>query len=181
MLVSCIETWNNESMLKGQDVVVLLKLLGSAEPVPVRDLAGELGFDVAGTHRAMRRLDEAGLYSADRRRIFQAQAEEFLIHSVKFNFPARWGSEARGIPTSWAAEPLKGELAEPAGLPPVWPYSRGKVRGLGLEPLHSIAPKAALADPELRQRLALVDALRSNDSARITQLAAKLLRKGIAS
>jgi len=168
-------------MLKGQDAVVLLKLLGSDEPLPVRDLAGPLGFDVAGTHRAMRRLDEAGLYSVGRRRLYRAAAEEFLVHAAKFSFPARWGSEVRGIPTSWAAEPLKGELAESGGLPPVWPYSKGTVRGLGLEPLHAMVPKAALADRELWQRLALVDAIRSNDSARVTQLAAKLLRERIGS
>src|SRR5918995_168362 len=117
-------------MVKGQDVVVLLKLLDSAEPPPVRELANHLGFDVAGTHRAMRRLDEAGLYSAGRRRAPRAGGEEFLIHAAKFSFPPRWGSEARGVPTSWAAEPLRRELAESAGLPPVWPYSKGKVRGL---------------------------------------------------
>jgi hypothetical protein len=166
-------------MLKGQDVVVLLKLLGSAEPLPVRDLAGPLGFDVAGTHRAMRRLDEAGLYSVARRRVYRAAAEEFLVHAAKFSFPARWGSEVRGIPTSWAAEPLRAELAESDGLPPVWPYAKGTVRGLALEPLHSMVPKAALADPELWQLLALVDALRSNNSARINQLAEKLLRERI--
>jgi hypothetical protein len=44
-----------------------------------------------------------------------------------------------------------------------------------------MVPKAALEDPELWERLALVDALRSNDSARITQLAEKLLRKRIES
>lgn len=168
-------------MLKGQDVVVLLKLLGSAETVPVRELADQLGFDVAGTHRAMRRLDEAGLYSAARRRIYPAAAEEFLIHAAKFSFPPRWGSEVRGVPTSWAAKPLRDELAEPGGLPPVWPYSKGKIRGLELEPLHAMAPKAAQSDLELWQRLALVDALRSNDSARITQLAAKLLKERIGS
>lgn len=166
-------------MLKGQDVVVLLKLLGSAGQRPVRELAGQLGFDVAGTHRAVRRLDEAGLYSSARGRVYPAAAEEFLIHAAKFNFPPQWGSEVRGIPTSWAAEPLKEEFAEPDGLPPVWPYSQGTVRGLGLEPLHAIAPKAALADPELWQRLALVDALRSNDSARVAQLAEKLLKERI--
>jgi len=166
-------------MLKGQDVVVLLKLLGLDEPLPVRDLANQLGFDVAGTHRAMRRLDEAGLYSVKRRRVYRAAAEEFLIHAAKFSFPARWGSEVRGVPTSWAAEPLKAELAEAGGLPPVWPYARGTVRGLGLEPLHAMVPKAALADVELWQRLALIDALRSNDSARITQLAEKLLSEGL--
>lgn len=169
-------------MLKGQDVVVLLKLIGSDEKQPpVRNLASQLGFDLAGTHRAMRRLDEAGLYSAGRRRVIRASAEEFLIHAVKFSFPPRWESEGRGVPTSWGAEPLKAELAEPGGLPPVWPYSKGTVRGLAVEPLHSMAPQAALADPELWQRLALVDALRSNDSARVSQLAAKLLQERIGS
>lgn len=168
-------------MLKGQDVVVLLKLLGSDAQPPVRDLAGQLGFDLAGTHRAIRRLEEAGLYSAGRRRAIQAPAEEFLIHAAKFSFPPRWESEARGVPTSWGAEPLKAKLAESNGLPPVWPFSKGTARGLGLEPLHPMVPKAALGDPELWQRLALVDALRSNESARITQLAAKLLRERIGS
>jgi hypothetical protein len=168
-------------MLKGQDVVVLLKLLGWDEPFPVRDLASQLGFDVAGTHRAMRRLDEAGLYSVERRKVYRAAAEEFLIHAAKFSFPARWGSEVRGVPTSWAAEPLRAELADSGGLPPVWPYAKGTVRGLGLEPLHAMVPEAALADQALWQRLALVDALRSNDSARITQLAEKLLKERVGS
>jgi len=166
-------------VLKGQDVVVVLKLLGLDEPFPVRDLANQLGFDVAGTHRAMRRLDEAGLYSVERRRVYRAAAEEFLIHAAKFSFPARWGSEARGVPTSWAVEPLKAELAGSGGLPPVWPYARGEVRGLGLAPLHAMVPNAALADHELWQQLALVDALRSNDNVRVTRLAEKLLRKRI--
>lgn len=168
-------------MLKGQDVVVLLKLLGLDEQPPVRDLADQLGFDVAGTHRSMRRLGEAGLYSAERRRVYRAAAEEFLIHAAKFSFPAHLGSEVRGIPTSWGAEPLKIELAESGGLPPVWPFARGSVRGLGLEPLHAMVPRAALADRDLWQRLALVDALRSNESVRIVQLAEKLLKERIGS
>jgi hypothetical protein len=166
-------------MLKGQDVVVLLKLLGRVEPAPVRDIASELGFDVAGTHRAMRRLGEAGLYSAERRRTVDPLAEEFLVHAVKFNFPARTGSEVAGIPTSWAAAPLRGRLADSKGLPPVWPYFKGTVRGLGLEPLHPMVPDAVQADPELSQCLALVDALRSNEGPRIAQLAEKLLKEKI--
>src|SRR5689334_17345160 len=147
-------------MLKGQDVVVLLKLLGAAEPVPVRELTNQLGYDIAGTHRAMRRLSEAGLYSSERRRVVSARAEEFLVHAVKFSFPAQRGGEMRGMPTAWAAEPLSAELAESTGLPPVWPSSKGTVRGLGFEPLHAIVPRAAQADPKLWGRLALVDALR---------------------
>lgn len=167
------------AMLKGQDVVVLLKLLGRAEGIRVRELADELGFDAAGTHRALRRLSDAGLYSSERRRVFVAPAEEFLVHAVKFSFPARRGAEVRGMPTSWAAEPLKGELAESAGLPPVWPHSKGKVRGLSFEPLHGMVPDAAKTDPELWERLSLVDALRSSESARITALAARLLEERV--
>lgn len=168
-------------MLKGQDVVVLLKLLGRTEPGGMRELADGLGFNVAGTHRALRRLSDAGLCSSERRRAFGAPAEEFLLHAVKFSFPAERGVEARGIPTSWAAEPLKGELAESAELPPVWPYSKGKVRGLSFKPLHPMVPGAALVDPRLGERLALVDTLRSNESARISALAARLLKEHIQS
>lgn len=168
-------------MVKGQDVVVLLKLLGQAEPGGVRELAGELGFDVAGTHRALRRLGDAGLYSAERRRVVGARAEEFLVHAVKFVFPAVRGGEVRGMPTAWAAEPLKGELAESSGLPPVWPHAKGRVRGLSFEPLHPMVPDAARTDPQLWERLALVDALRSSESARISALAARLLKQRIGS
>lgn len=166
-------------MLKGQDVVVLLKLLGPTEALPVRKLADDIGFDVAGTHRALRRLDEAGLYSAKRRRVNRALAEEFLIHAVKFIYPARLGPEVRGIPTSWGAEPLKRHLADSEGLIPVWPFARGDMRGLSLEPIHPIVPEAALADPALWKRLTLVDALRSHEGTRVSGLAEQLLREGI--
>lgn len=166
-------------MLRGQDVVVLLKLLGSPRVAPVRELADQLGFDVAGTHRALRRLSGAGLYSSERQRVFRGPTEEFLVHAVKFFFPAQWGSEARGVPTAWAAKPLKDELADSHELPPVWPYYEGEVRGLALKPLHPMVVEAAQEDPDLAQRLALVDALRSGDSPRVNRLAARLLKEGI--
>jgi hypothetical protein len=46
--------------------------------------------------------------------------------AVKFCFPAKRGGEAPGIPTPWAAEPLKGELAATIDLPPVWPHAVGR-------------------------------------------------------
>lgn len=166
-------------MLKGQDVVVLLKLLGRTEPVGVRRLAAELGFDVAGTHRSLRRLDDAWLYSRARQGVHIPHAEEFLIHAVRFCFPARRGGEARGVPTSWAAEPLKGELADSSDLPPVWPHAFGKVRGLVLEPLHPMVAEAAKSDAGLAERLALVDALRSREGVRVKVLAERLLKERI--
>jgi hypothetical protein len=167
-------------MLKGQDVVVLLMLLGRTEPVGARQLAAELGFNVAGTQRALRRLDDAWLRWGGCAGEFTSRTpEEFLIHAVKFCFPARRGGEAPGIPTSWAAEPLKGELAATTDLPPVWPHALGKVRGLVFEPLHPMVPDAAKSGPELAERLALIDALRSREGVRVRNLAERLLKERI--
>jgi hypothetical protein len=161
-------------MLKGQDVVLLLQLVGGAKPASVRELADSVGYDVGGTHRALQRLREAGLYAPDRRRVPMAAAEEFLVHGVKYVFPAQRGSETRGVATAWAASPLASQLAEVPELPPVWPHPTGKTRGVALEPLHPIVPEAALRDQALWERLALVDAMRAGD-ARARRLAEKLL------
>jgi hypothetical protein len=165
-------------MLKGQDVVLLLQLVGGTPAASVRELADSVGYDVGGTHRAVQRLREAGLYAPDRRHVPIAAAEEFLLHGVKYVFPARRGSETRGVPTAWAARPLASELAGMPELPPVWPHPTGETRGIALEPLHPIVPDAALRDPALWERLALVDALRAGD-ARARSLAEDLLLERI--
>jgi hypothetical protein len=161
-------------VLKGQDIVLLLALAGGERDGSVRALAQRVGYDVGGTHRALQRLREAGLYAPDRQRVPVAAAEEFLLHGVKYVFPARRGSETRGVPTAWAASPLAAQLARADDLPPVWPHPAGEARGIALEPLHAIVPEAALSDPALWERLALVDALRAGD-VRSRRLAEKLL------
>jgi hypothetical protein len=119
-------------------------------------------------------LGEAGLYAPNRRRVPISAAEEFLLHGVKYVFPAKLGSETRGIPTAWAAMPLAAQLAPVSELPPIWPHPAGETRGIAFEPLHPIVPEAALRDNALRERLALVDALRGGD-ARARGLAEDLL------
>jgi hypothetical protein len=52
----------------------------------------------------------------------------------------------------------------------VWPDPLGSVRGIGLEPLHPAVPEVARRDPELGERLALVDAMRLGD-VRLTEVA----------
>ena len=74
---------------------------------------------------------------------------------------------------------MKGELADSTDLPPVWPHALGKVRGLVFEPLHPMVPDAAKSDPELAERLALVDALRSREGPRVRVLAERLLKERI--
>lgn len=165
-------------MLRGQDVVLLLLLVEAPGGASVRSLAGRIGYDVAGTHRSLRRLQQSGLYLPDRGRVPSAQAEEFLLHGVKYIFPATLGGETRGVATAWAAAPLSSLLERGSELPPVWPHALGESRGLAFEPLHPIVPEAALRDQRLWELLALLDAVRAGD-ARARTLASDLLRERI--
>src|SRR5438093_9194288 len=106
-------------MLNGQDIVVLLKLAGQDEDWTVRSLEAALGIPRAGVHRSLQRLSAAGVYDLDRRRTNLSQADEFLVHAVKYLFPPQMTGEARGTPTAWAASPLADELAPPSDLPRV--------------------------------------------------------------
>lgn len=160
-------------MLKGQDIVVLLSLAGD-EPRTVREGAARAGFDIGGVSRALHRLSAAGMYDQSSRQIRVLQAEEFLVHGLKYVFPAHMRGEARGIPTAWAAEPLSRHLAETDEPPPVWAHPDGQVRGIAVDPLHAIAPEAALRSAAIARRLALTDALRMGD-ARSRSLAKDLL------
>jgi hypothetical protein len=73
-------------------------------------------------------------------------------------------SWARGVPTGYAAEPLKRWIVPGNEPPPVWPSPEGKTRGYSLAPLYSTVPKAALRDHYLYEELALIDAIREGRS-----------------
>jgi DNA-binding Lrp family transcriptional regulator len=149
--------------LKPQDIVVALKLCGypNGRP-PISVIATELGLSPSEVHGAIQRLRSSRLLHGpalkDKPNI--SGLEEFLVHGLKYAFPARHGEVTRGVPTSYAAEPLKSEIDSSNDLPPVWPWHDGDTRGVGLEPLYKSVPQAALRDPALYQLLALVDAIR---------------------
>jgi hypothetical protein len=163
-------------VLRGQDIVVLLALASGGSPQSERALAAELGYNQPEVHRARARLARAGLYDKDRERVLGSQAEEFLIHGLKYLEPPEWAGEARGVPTAWAAVPLRDQLAPASELPPVWPDPDGDTRGLALKPLHPIVPSLARRWPALGELLALVDGIRVGD-ARTRRLAESLLRE----
>ena len=102
--------------------------------------------------------------------------EEFLIHGLKYVFPAERGRPTRGIPTSYAAEPLKRLIAPGEEPIPVWPHPEGKTRGVAFTPLYKSVPIAAMRDPLLYEELALVDAIRDG-RARERKLAEQELIK----
>ena len=152
-------------MLKPQDIVVVLKLLEypKGERPPLSHIAQELRLSASEVHAAIRRSQAAQL-------LLPAEAggvpavkniEEFLLHGVRYVFPAERGGPTRGVPTSYAAPPLSGHVSSGGEPPPVWPHPEGAVRGIELKPLYAKVPHAALKDPFLYECLALVDALRN--------------------
>ena len=162
-------------MLKGEDIVVLLKLVDVAPGWTVRTLADETTIPRTVAHRAIKRLGAAGLFSEQLRRVNISQSEEFLIHGLRYVFPGRLEGPTVGVPTAWAAEPLASQIVSPRNeLPPIWPDALGEFRGLALAPLHGSAVEASRRDRQLGERLALVDALRIG-GPRVKTTAAELL------
>lgn len=100
----------------------------------------------------------------------------FIIHGIKYVFPARRGSLVRSIPTTYAAPVLAGKLLSAGQHPDVWEDAQGMLLGQHIDPLHPAVPYAIRRDPSLYAMLALVDAIRLGRE-RETALAAGILEK----
>jgi hypothetical protein len=162
-------------MLKGEDILLLLKLTHASPDWTLRTLEQDTTIARSVAQRSIRRLAAAGLFDNQRRAPNVSQAEEFLVHGARYVFPAELGGESRGFVTAWGTGLLAARLAVPANdLPPVWPSAAGDTRGAAVQPIHLSAVPASRRDPLLWEELALVDAIRLGD-ARIRALAAELL------
>ena len=95
-------------ILKPQDIVVALKIFGYGQTrPPFAQIATDLAMSQSEVHGAVKRAKAARLLHGpetfDRPNV--SALEEFLIHGVKYAFPAERGGPSRGIPTSYAAPP----------------------------------------------------------------------------
>jgi hypothetical protein len=164
-------------VLRPLDIVVLLKMHVLRQPdIGQMRVADLLHISSRSVNEALKRGAASRLYNPDRKSVNPGAMEEALIHGLRYFVPAEHGSVTRGMPTSWAALPLSELLAKSNELPPVWPHSEGKVRGVALAPLHESVPGAAQQDPALYELLALADTLRDG-RAREIKIAADELRK----
>ena len=171
-------------MLNGQDIVVLAKLvLTTDDDVSSVRLASELGMSQAQAYRALRRGEESRLIAVSDaprgrkssvKRVNRQGLYELFAFGVPYVFPAHLGRLERGIPTAGSAPVLIAHFASDPE-PVVWPHPKGKVRGMSVEPLHPCVPEAALADQQLYDLLALIDAVRVG-RARERDLARKELK-----
>lgn len=164
--------------LKPQDLLVLLKV--AAHPPqrwPYATLGEALCMSTSEAHASVKRAVASGLAVAPSRAEWspvRPNLLEFMLHGVRYIWPAAVGPVKRGVPTAFGAEPLASQLMAAPGEAPVWAHPECKAKGPTLSPLYRTAPQAALADPSLHRLLALLDALRTG-RARERSLAAKLM------
>jgi hypothetical protein len=162
--------------MKGQDILIMLKLLHTDPSWTYQSLANELGMSVSEIHGAVKRCEESGLYEPHARKANRTALHEVLVHAARYVFPAKPGPICMGLPTSYAASPLREKLSFDASEAPVMPLVTGSARGPSIAPLCRHAPQAAQKDPELHTMLSLVDALRTG-RARERKLAGEYLSK----
>jgi hypothetical protein len=168
--------------IKPQDIVVLAKLIAHRgdKSWSQNSIAFELCLSPSQINSALKRLVVAGLitpyHPPDKPQPIIQACEEFLIHGLKYVFPAKLGEVARGVRTSYAAPSFKDEISLGSDAMPVWPYGVGEERGAALKPLYSSVPESVSKhpDPLFYDLLTLLDAIRSG-RAREKQIAIQKL------
>lgn len=169
--------------MQSQDIVILLKLVSiqnqeeeqdghhpsmgvesGEDPFSVRNLEAALGISKTEVSASLKRSLISGLAARDgqhgRPRPKRRQLFNFIIHGLKFAFPAKPGTIQRGIPTGFSAPMLDNELMSAGRYSYVWPYARGHSEGISVTPLYKSVPDAAQRDDRLYEYLALTDAIR---------------------
>lgn len=151
--------------LKPQDLLVLLKVVANPSQRWTYAALGEaLSMSSSETHASVKRAQTCGLAAAQASGAWtpvRSTLLEFVLHGVRYVWPAILGPAKRGVPTSFGVEPLSSQLMVVPGEAPVWAHPQGSAKGPTLSPLYRTAPQSALNDPALHRLLALLDALRA--------------------
>lgn len=181
--------------MKSQDIFILLKLvclqqglsyapnLASKElgdQYSVRGLSAALGVSKTEVNASIRRSIDVGMAIKDRKSGYPKANKkallEFVVHGLKYVFPAKPAEITRGIPTTFSAPMLESKLLSIGEYMYVWPYAEGHEKGQAVQPLFKSVPKAVIDDEHLYEYLALVDAIRLG-SPREANLAAELFEE----
>lgn len=169
---------NPQVVLRPQDLVVLLRLsLEQGASPTYAALGSELGLTASEVHAGLERATIAQLARKDKAgkaSVVRDALRLFVQHGARYSFPATRGGMTRGMPTSYAAAPLKDKIVQPSEPVPTWPHKNGTVRGVAFYPLYPTVPDAASRNPALYELLVLFDAVRGG-SPRERALALEML------
>jgi hypothetical protein len=165
--------------IKSQDLLVVLKWLSSGWPGSYALLGKEVGLSASETHAGVQRARRAGLLQAGNAGPTRSALAEFLIHGLPYVLAVRPGRRTRGMPTGFAAVPLRELFSVAPDEPdlPVWPDAEGQSFGVEIQPICRSVPFAARQDSKLYEWLVLADALRGAGRAREREAAERIVRE----
>jgi DNA-binding transcriptional ArsR family regulator len=136
----------------------------SAPQYSIRALADATGISKSEVSQALQRCYEVGLAKLERGtavpRVNSNALSEFILHGLRYVFPAKPAEITRGIATAWAAPVLQDSLMSAGDIIPVWADARGNTKGQAITPLFKSVPAAVKKDKRLYALLALTDAIR---------------------
>jgi hypothetical protein len=163
--------------LRPHDVLVALKLaVDDCREWQQRRIADDLGISAGELSKSLQRLRDAQLVSGHELRTLRSPFLEFVKHGLRYVLPVKRRGVVRGLPTAYAAAPLRNRIMSDGVVPPVWADPDGTVSGEAWEPLSKSAVGAAKRSERMYQGLALLDALRGG-KARERELAGEYLRE----
>lgn len=167
--------WTTDSLDAVEEPVIV-----GGDVYSVRALEESTGISKSEVSAALRRCTRVGLAKAERAtgypRVNTRALLGFILHGLKYVFPAQPGPLVRGIPTTYAAPVLAGRLMSAGEQACVWEDAHGSFQGQGIEPLYKSVPRAVRRDAQLYAMLALVDAIRLGQE-RESALAGNLLQQ----
>jgi len=106
-------------ILKPQDIVILLKIVALGEGQwSYASLAADLAMSTSEVHAGIKRAVAARLMDVQRRPPPDKIVGRIPYSRVKYAFPPDHGGLTRGIPTGYAAPPLRDMISQPNEPPP---------------------------------------------------------------
>ena len=188
--------------LKGQDILVLLRLAVGPRPGHVENLIKTRGTTLMErkewgdnasyliTRLAQNELaEEVGISTAEANHSvsrcsvllnpdFTVRQEPFLdllLYGIPYFIPAQKGAPVAGVPTAWGCALMQAHYAKLGDAPPVWPSESGEVRGMSVSPIYKSAPYVSRDHSRMYLGLAAIDLIRLG-RARDVEVAMRVLR-----
>lgn len=160
--------------MRPHDIVVLCQIAVSNDEWKSTDIAASLFISPAEISYSLQRSGQAGLIDLNQRKVFRRTLLDFVRFGLPFVFPAVRGPIMIGVPTAYSAPVIKKFFGVREYL--VWEHEDGTERGESIAALYPNAPKAALANREIYDTLALLDVMRIG-KVREKEIALNLLHK----
>lgn len=146
--------------MRPQDIVILLKKVTlTGRGMTNAQIAKELGISASEVSEALERCRMARLIDNLKQRVNILALKEFMIHGLKYVFPAQPQAKVRGIATAISAPPMNDKILSDNDVY-VWPDAKGNLRGEAITPLYRTVPEAVRIDPMLHSLLAIADIFR---------------------